>query len=114
LAQSIVNFFKDSDNLNLIVRLKSYGLNIKNLTKKADNGGIFGGNIFVLTGKLPNLTRDEAAEIITSNGGTVASSVSGKTTYVLAGEKSGSKLEKAAKLGVKIIDEDEFNAMIVR
>ena len=72
----------------------------------------FRGQTFVLTGALPTYTRDQAAQIIESFGGKVSGSVSKKTTYVLAGEAAGSKLTKAQELGVKIIDENEFNEMI--
>ncbi|MBA7548738.1 DNA ligase A [subsurface metagenome] len=67
---------------------------------------------FVLTGTLPGLSRDEAAKMIINRGGKVNSSVSKSTNYVLAGEKAGSKMEKAIKLGLKIIDESEFLRMI--
>jgi DNA ligase (NAD+) len=70
------------------------------------------GKIFVLTGTLPTLTRDEASEMIVARGAKVSSSVSKKTDYVLAGEEAGSKLEKARTLGVKIIDEEEFRSLI--
>ena len=72
----------------------------------------FEGKTFVLTGTLPTLSRNEATEIIENFGGRTTSSVSKKTTYVLAGEEAGSKLDKAQKLGVKIITEDEFKAML--
>ena len=82
---------------------------------KANTSGkpqIFAGLTFVLTGTLPNYTRDEAADMIESFGGKVSGSVSKKTSYVLAGDEAGSKLKKAADLGVKVIDEDEFKKMI--
>ena len=72
----------------------------------------FVGKTFVLTGKLENYTRDEAAKLIEDRGGRVSSSVSKKTDYVLAGESAGSKLDKAKELGVKIIDEAEFEKLI--
>lgn len=72
----------------------------------------FDGLTFVLTGTLPTMTRDEAKVIIESKGGKTSSSVSKKTSYVLAGEEAGSKLTKAQNLGVKIISEDEFKAML--
>ena len=72
----------------------------------------FGGKTFVLTGTLPTLTRSEASAIIESFGGKTSSSVSKKTDYVLAGDEAGSKLEKAQKLGVTVISEQEFNEMI--
>lgn len=73
---------------------------------------VFSGKTFVLTGTLPNLDRSEATRIIEDHGGKVSSSVSKKTDYVLAGEEAGSKLEKARSLGVKVIDENQFRAMI--
>ena len=72
----------------------------------------FAGLIFVLTGTLPTYTRSEASDIIESFGGKTSSSVSKKTSFVLAGEEAGSKLDKANKLGVKVINEDEFREMI--
>ena len=74
--------------------------------------GRFEGKTFVLTGTLPNYTRDQASKIIESFGGKVSSSVSKKTSYLLAGEDAGSKLTKAQSLGVEIIDEDAFEKMI--
>jgi DNA ligase (NAD+) len=72
----------------------------------------FAGMTSVVTGTLPTLTRSEASAIIQSYGGKVSGSVSGKTTYVLAGEEAGSKLDKARTLGVEIITEDDLNNMI--
>ena len=72
----------------------------------------FKGLTFVLTGTLPTYSRNEASEIIEGFGGKTSSSVSKKTSYVLAGEEAGSKLDKANKLGVRIINEEEFNQMI--
>lgn len=71
-----------------------------------------GGATFVLTGTLPTMSREEASGIITANGGKVSSSVSKKTSFVLAGEKAGSKLAKAESLGIKIIGEEEFLSML--
>ena len=94
----------------MIERLKSCGVNMQYLKELKDNR--FSGMTFVLTGTLPTYTRNEAAEIIESFGGKTSSSVSKKTAYVLAGEEAGSKLEKAAKLGVTVIDEAQFEEMI--
>ena len=77
-----------------------------------ERGNLFEGLTFVLTGTLPTMTRDEASAIIKANGGKVSGSVSGKTSYVLAGEEAGSKLTKAQALGVEIIDEEKFLKMI--
>ena len=77
-----------------------------------DVGTLFAGMTFVLTGTLPTLTRAQAEEMIRKNGGKATGSVSKKTSVVLAGESAGSKLEKAQKLGVRIMDEAEFLAAI--
>ncbi len=110
MADSVVKSFKEKHRLELIERLKSYGVNTS--YKKTVSDTKFAGMTFVLTGTLPTMTRDEAKEIIENNGGKASSSVSKKTSYVLAGEDAGSKLTKAQELGVKIIDENEFKAML--
>ncbi len=110
MADSVVKSFKENHRLELIERLKSYGVNTSYKNAIADTK--FAGMTFVLTGTLPTMTRDEAKEIIENNGGKASSSVSKKTSYVLAGEDAGSKLTKAQELGVKIIDENEFKAML--
>ena len=109
-AVSLHEFFSLNSSRELIEELKKAGLNMK--SQKELKGKAFEGKTFVLTGTLPSLTRSAASEIITSYGGKVSSSVSKKTDYVLAGEEAGSKLEKAQKLGVKIIDEEEFKNLI--
>lgn len=81
-------------------------------SKTVVNDTRFSGKIFVLTGTLPTYKRNEAAAIIENFGGKTSSSVSKKTDFVLAGEEAGSKLDKANALGVKVIDEAEFNEMI--
>ena len=94
----------------LIEELKSVGVNMENLSKTEDMR--FAGQTFVLTGTLSQFTRTEASEIIEKFGGKTSSSVSKKTSVVLAGEDAGSKLRKANELGVKVISEDEFSEMI--
>ena len=94
----------------MIDELKNAGLNMESQREIKDNR--FEGMTFVLTGTLTNFTRNEAQEIIESYGGKAASSVSKKTTYVLAGEAAGSKLQKATDLGVTIINEEQFAEMI--
>jgi len=112
IAQSLVNWHSDARNQKLIERLREAGLNFKSeLYQPAAKAGPLAGKTFVLTGTLPTLTREEAAAKIESLGGKVSGSVSKKTDYVLAGEEAGSKLDKARKLGVKIIDEKEFLKM---
>ena len=76
------------------------------------SGGIFEGKTFVLTGTLPTMKRSEASKLIEQHGGKTSSSVSKKTSYVLAGEEAGSKLTKAQTLGIPVISEDEFLKMI--
>jgi DNA ligase (NAD+) len=106
IAQSLVQWHGDPRNRKLIERLRKEGLNFKSaLYNPAAAAGPLAGKVFVLTGTLPNLKREEAAAKIEALGGKVSGSVSKKTDYVVAGEEAGSKLEKAQKLGVKIIDE---------
>jgi len=94
----------------LIAKLKAVGVNMENLSKTEDLR--FAGQTFVLTGTLSQFTRTEASEIIEKFGGKTSSSVSKKTSVVLAGEDAGSKLRKANELGIKVISEDEFSEMI--
>ncbi|MDD3706126.1 MAG: NAD-dependent DNA ligase LigA [Clostridiaceae bacterium] len=108
MAESIITFFKQEQNLKLINRLQECGVNTKGSKKEIKENGHFNGKTFVLTGALQNFTRDQAKEIIESFGGKVAGSVSKRTDYVLAGEHAGSKLVKANELGVAVIDEDTF------
>jgi len=110
IAKSIVNFFKQEQNLSVIEELRAAGLNFKCNEKQGE--GVFSGKTFVLTGTLPTMNRSEASKIITDNGGKVSSSVSKKTDYVLAGEEAGSKLDKANSLGITVISEDEFKEML--
>lgn len=110
MAQSVVEFFSSASSLELIEKLKAAGVNMQSESKVKDMR--FDGMTFVLTGTLPTYKRSQAAEIIESFGGKTSSSVSKKTTYVLAGEEAGSKLDKANALGVAVISEDEFNEMI--
>src|SRR5262249_56579832 len=102
----------DSRNRKLVERLREAGVNSKSsLYSARAAAGPFSGKTFVLTGTLPTMSREQATAKIESLGGKVSGSVSKKTDFVLAGEEAGSKLEKAQKLGVKIIDEAEFQRM---
>ena len=113
IAQSLVNWHGDARNQRLIERLRAAGLNFRSeLFQPRAKAGPFAGKTFVLTGTLPTLKREEAAAKIESLGGKVSGSVSKKTDFVVAGEEAGSKLDKAQKLGVKIIDEKEFLKML--
>ena len=111
MAQSIVEFFEQEQTKDLIKRLEKAGVNTKRI-KEDDEDDRFAGKTFVLTGGLDNYSREEASDIIEKFGGKTSSSVSKKTSYVVAGEGSGSKLIKAQKLGVTILTEQEFMDMI--
>lgn len=103
IANNIVDFFRNNDNLSEIAELLSCGIKIKYNQKASNQNSKFSGKTVVLTGTLENMSRDEATEILESLGAKVSSSVSSKTDFVLAGENAGSKLSKAKVLGVKII-----------
>lgn len=111
VANSIREFFGQEQTKDLISRLKQAGVNTQRL-KEDDEDERFTGKTFVLTGSLENFSREEASNIIEKFGGKTSSSVSKKTSYVLAGEDAGSKLTKAQNLGVTIITEQEFADMI--
>lgn len=111
-AHYIVNFFAHPQTRVLVDELKSRG--VKTTYEVQKRGNIFEGMTFVLTGTLPTMKRDEASRLIEENGGKVSSSVSAKTSMVLAGEDAGSKLTKAQSLGVRIISEEELLSMLGR
>lgn len=111
-AHYIVNFFAHPQTRVLVDELKSRG--VKTTYEVQKRGNIFEGMTFVLTGTLPTMKRDEASRFIEENGGKVSSSVSAKTSMVLAGEDAGSKLTKAQSLGVRIISEEELLSMLGR
>ena len=110
VANSIKEFFEQEQTKDLIKRLKNAGVNMTRL-KSDEEDDRFAGKTFVLTGTLEKYTREEASEIIEKFGGKTSSSVSKKTSYVLAGEDAGSKLTKAQSLGVQVISEEEFIEM---
>lgn len=114
IAQSVHDFFTNVDNLRVVERLEQAGVRVARGRKVGSGPKPLEDRTFVLTGTLPDFTREEASEIIESLGGKVSSSLSGKTDYVLAGEEPGSKLEKARGLGVKIIGAEEFKRMTGR
>jgi DNA ligase (NAD+) len=109
-ADSILDFFAHEKNRLLLSRLKEAGLNFHFIGE--EQGTRFAGKTFVLTGTLPTLKRDEAAKMIEKEGGKVSGSVSSKTSFVVAGEAAGSKLTKAQKLGIPVIDEKELMKML--
>lgn len=111
MAQSLHAWFADPDHTTLIDRFRKYGLNFQSARIEIGDSAL-AGKIFVLTGSLPTLTRSEATAMIEQVGGRSSSSVSKKTDFVIAGEASGSKYAKAEKLGIVILDEDEFKHLI--
>ena len=109
-AQSVVNYFANENVHDIIKRLQEKGVNTTFISTVESD--VLKGKTIVVTGTLPTLSRDGAEKLITDNGGKAASSVSKKTSYVLAGEKAGSKLDKANRLGIPVITEEEFLNMI--
>jgi DNA ligase (NAD+) len=110
-AESIVAFFGDPQNQTVIEKLRAAGIDPQ-AGRREKTSDALAGMTFVLTGTLPTMTREEASVLIESHGGKVSGSVSKKTSYVLAGELAGSKLEKARELGVPVIGEDDLRALI--
>lgn len=109
-AQNILDWFAQPQSRHLIARLRGAGVNFSSNRQQSD--GRFSGMTFVLTGTLSQLTREEATDKIERFGGKVSGSVSKKTTYVVAGEKAGSKLKKAGELGIPVLEEDAFLNML--
>jgi DNA ligase (NAD+) len=113
VAQSVRDWFDDEGNVVLCDRLRAAGVRTEADSKNQELlDDRFAGKQFVLTGKLSSLTRDEARDLIEARGGRVTSSVSKKTDYVVAGEEAGSKLDKAASLGVSVVEEAAFKLML--
>lgn len=110
-ANTIYEFFRQEQTIDLINKLKQANVNMKAEIQENEDGK-FAGKTFVLTGSLEHYSREEASEIIEKMGGKTSSSVSKKTDYVLAGEDAGSKLKKAQELGITIISEEEFITML--
>lgn len=110
-ANTIYEFFRQDQTIDLINKLKQANVNMKAEIQKNENGK-FAGKTFVLTGSLEHYSREKASEIIEKMGGKTSSSVSKKTDYVLAGKDAGSKLKKAQELGITIISEEEFITML--
>ena len=109
IAKSIISYFSNEDNKNIITKLKQLGVNTTYINNSEyEEKDEFKGKTFVLTGSLVNITRDKASEIIESLGGKVSSSVSSKTSVVVVGDSPGSKYDKALALGIPIWQEDEF------
>lgn len=112
IAKSIVDYFNDEKNINLINRLKDLNLNMRYLGEEVNTSNEnINGKTFVITGTLSR-PRDEIKEEIEGLGGNVTGSVTKKTDYVIAGEKAGSKLTKATELGIRVLTEEEYNNML--
>jgi len=112
IAENVVAFFREKHNLDEIEKMRQAGVRATTAVEKKEEGGPLQGKTFVFTGALQNFSRDEAKAIVEELGGRASSSVSKSTDYVVVGENPGSKYEKAKKLGVKIITEEEFMEMI--
>jgi len=112
VAKSVISFFADQSNRDVVNALIKAGVNWPTTADASHQAAIFAGKTFVLTGTLPTLSREQAAALIEAAGGKVQSSVSKKTSMVLAGEEAGSKLVKAQELGVMIISEQELMQML--
>lgn len=112
LAESIQQFFHEKHNLDLIKRLKEQGLPMESAVQVHREEQVFAGRTFVITGTLPGMSRDEATALIEQRGGRVTSAVSKKTSFVLAGDDPGSKLDKARQHGISVIDEKTFRGML--
>ena len=112
IAQSLYLFFKEDKNRKLIEKLKNAGVNLKEKEEELEKEGVLKGKKFIFTGSLETMSRKDAEELVKNSGGEVASTVSKNIDYVVVGKDPGSKLDKAKKLNLKIINEDEFIEMI--
>ncbi|WMW82426.1 NAD-dependent DNA ligase LigA [Undibacterium cyanobacteriorum] len=112
VARSIRSFFDDALNVELVRQLISAGIHWPAIEKVDLSSAVFAGKTLVLTGTLPTLSREQASALVEQHGGKVSGSVSKKTHFVLAGEEAGSKLVKAQELGIRVLTEEEFLAML--
>lgn len=110
IAESIVRFFKEKENREIIERLRNAGVRL--MAERKTMKGSLAGKTFVLTGTLASMARDEARELIESHGGKVALNVSNNVDYLIVGEEAGSKLDKAKKLGIALWDEEKLLSMV--
>ncbi|NLB40888.1 MAG: NAD-dependent DNA ligase LigA, partial [Clostridiales bacterium] len=108
MVQEILEYFAQPETLELLEGFEKLGVNMLSRSMETKQDNRLEGKIFVLTGTLPTMTRDQASEMIQNHGGKVSGSVSKKTSYVLAGEEAGSKLTKARDLGIAIIGEEDL------
>jgi DNA ligase (NAD+) len=111
IAESVQAFFANPKNQQLVESLQHQGLQFEQQVKTVESN-ILEGKTFVLTGTLPDMTRQEATELIESHGGKVSGSVSKKTDYVIAGDEAGSKLEKAIKLEIPVLSKNDLLQLV--
>jgi DNA ligase (NAD+) len=111
IADSIIKYFENPENIELINNLKRYGVNFA-LTTDNNTQNILEGKTFLATGSLKKYKRNEIKDIIENNGGKYLSAVSKNLNYLIAGEKAGSKLKKAEELGITILSEEDFEKLI--
>ncbi|MGD8794592.1 MAG: NAD-dependent DNA ligase LigA, partial [Anaerolineae bacterium] len=112
LADSVADWFNHETNRRVVAKLEAAGVRTEAEEIEAEGPQPLAGLTFVITGTLPTMSREQAKEFIEARGGRVTGSVSGKTDYLLAGERAGSKLAKAEKLGVRVLDEEELKRMV--
>jgi DNA ligase (NAD+) len=110
-AQAVVNFFADARNQTVVEKLAQAGVRMEAEARRLASQAL-AGRTFVITGTLPTLSRSEAKALVEANGGKVTGSVSSKTSYLIAGDAPGSKLDKARQLGVPVLDEDGLRALV--
>jgi len=112
IAESIYHFFQDKGNRKLVEKLRKAGVNLEERGSPTSSSSALAGKSFVLTGTLSSMTREQAKEKIEQRGGSVSGSVSKNTDYVVVGDEPGSKLDKAKQLGITILDEKAFQALL--
>ena len=114
MAKSIITYFHNEENMQIVERLRSYGLQMALSREQMENASdLLLGKSIVISGVFQHHSRDEYKMMIEQNGGKNVGSISGKTSFILAGDNMGpSKLQKAEKLGIRIVSEDEFLEMI--
>ena len=112
MAEEVVKYFAEESHRQVLASLEQQGVNMADLSAGTTKSNLFEEKTFVVTGTLKNYTRNEIKDIIESHGGKVSGSVSAKTNYVLVGQEPGSKYQNAIRLGIEIIEEEEFEKML--
>jgi DNA ligase (NAD+) len=111
-SQAVLDYFSQKQSRKLVERLKALGVNTLLLAEEKPQDGSLAAKTFVFTGELASFTREEAEALVRKKGGKASGSVSAKTSFVVAGQEAGSKLDKAKKLGVKVLSEEEFKKLV--